>query len=232
MPPTFRTAGQLSTGASTATSFSPTMPVGFVAGDLLIGIANGGLGTVPATRPTGSTALLNVDDGTTFNMDVVWKIAAGGDVFTWTVGVTQKWAGTVCAITVGTFDTTTPITGALGVAQGTTAQLTFVTPSSTPGNADSLVIAAFGQQGAATWTCNQTAPTMAEFADSSSSGTSPVSIGAYRGTTAPAQTAMTRTGSASLSSANGGAMILFVNPAAGAAAAVRQPRRQRPQMRR
>lgn len=228
MTATARSTGVGSTGTGTATSFSPAMPAGFVAGDLLIGIVGYGNGTVPASRPSGSTPIQNVVDGTVYGLDVVRKVAVGGDVFTWTVGTARKWVGCVIAVTTGTYDTTTPVSGNVGAAQGTTAALTFVTPSSTPGNADTLTIAAFGQQGAATWQCNDTTPTMTELADTSSSGTAAASIGVYRSNTPHAATAFTRTGTATLSSANGAAFMLFVNPAP----AVGRLRRQRPQNRR
>lgn len=230
MTATFRASGSGGTGATTSATFSPTMPTGFVAGDLLIGVANSGAGVVPSTRPSGSTSLVSVTDTSVFNMDVVYKIAVGSDVFTWTVAVAQKWVGIVYAYTVGTFDPVTPIQGLVSVVQGTAAT-TFLTPSSTPGNSDSILVAAFGQQGAATWTCNQSSPTMIESLDTSSSGTGPVSIGAYRSTNTAPVSAITRTGTASLSSANGGGMMFFVNPSATAAAGP-PPRRFKPQYRR
>lgn len=213
MTATVRSTGIGNTGTGTATSFSPTMPAGFVAGDLLIGIAGAGDGTVPATRPSGSTSIQNIVDGTVFNLDIVRKVAVGGDVFTWTVGTARKWAGAVVAITAGTYNTGTPTQGNVGVAQGTTASNNFVTPSSTPGNADSLIIAAFGEQAAGTWTNTDTNPAMTEIADTLSSGTSAASISVYRSSAPPPVSAFTRTGQTSLSSANGAAFMLFVNPA-------------------
>lgn len=212
MTATVRSTGANNSGAATATTFSPTMPAGFVAGDLLIGIATNSSGTAPATRPSGSTLITNTADGTVFNLDVVRKVAVGSDVFTWTIGTAQKWAGCVIAVTAGSYDPTTPVAGAVGVAQGTTATLSFVTSSSTPSNTDSLIICAFGQQGAATWQCNSTTPSMVELADTTSTGTTPASCAAYRSATPPAASSLTRTGTATLSSANACMFMLFVNP--------------------
>lgn len=216
MTATVRSTGIGNSSSSLLSSFSPAMPTGFVAGDLLIGIAGNGSGTVPSTRPSGSTSVINIVDGTVYNLDVVRKVAVGGDTFTWTTSTSNKWAGCVIAITAGTYDTGTPISSPVGVAQGTTASTAFVTPSSTPTNADSLTIAFFGQQGAATWVCNDTVPTMVELADTTSTGTSASSVSAYRSSTPHAATAFTRTGTASLSSANGAQGMLQVNPAVAA----------------
>jgi len=207
-----RSTGFTNSGATAVTSFSPAMPAGFVAGDLLIGIAVNGSGTSPATGPSGNTLILNTVDVGVFNMDVVRKVAVGGDVFNWTIGTAQKWAGCVIAITAGSYNTTTPVQGAVGVAQGSTATLSFVTPSSTPGNTDSLIICAFGQQGGATWQCNSTVPSMVELADTTSTGTTPASLGAYASATPPAGSSLTRTGTATLSSANACMFLMFVNP--------------------
>lgn len=226
MAATFRSVGSSGTGAGTATSFSPTMPAGFVAGDLLIGIACNGAGEVPATRPSGSTGVINVDDGTVFNMDVVYKVAAGGDVFTWTSVAANKWVGCVIAITTGTFNTSTPVQGAVQVVLGTTAGTTVTTPSSTPGNNDSLMIAAFGAQSTGTWTCNQSSPTMLEAADLSSSGTGNVSMGAYRASGAAPVSAITRTGTTTVSTANGGGMLFYINPAGAVTVRPGRPRTQ------
>jgi hypothetical protein len=233
MPATFRAAGSLSTAAGTSASFSPTMPAGFVAGDLLVGIACNGNGDVPTGRPSGSTALVNVDDGSVFNMDVVWKIAVGSDVFTWTSAAAIKWAAVVYAITVGTFNAGTPIQASpVTTVLGTTAGTTVALPGNTPATADSLMLVAFGAQTTGTWTCNQTSPTMVEVADLSSSGTNPVSLGAYRAGSAAPVSAVTRTGTTTVSTANGGGVGLYVQPATAGASSPRPPRRQRPQFKR
>lgn len=212
MTATVRSTGQGNSGATAVLSFSPPMPAGFQVGDLLIGIA-GNSGAVPATRPSGSTLVQNIPDGTVYNLDIVRKVAVGSDVFTWTVTTTaRKWAGAVIAITVGTFDTTTPIQGNVGVAQGTTSSVTFTTPSSTATSADALLIAAFGAQVANTWTCTNTTPSMTELADSTSTGTTPASLGVYRSNTPPPLSSLTRSGTSTLTSANGAAFLMFINP--------------------
>jgi hypothetical protein len=213
VPAAVRSTGVGNSGAGTATSFSPTMPAGFVAGDLLIGIACNGTGEIPATRPSGSTLIQNMADSAVFGMDVVRKVAVGGDVFTWTTTSTLKWAGCVIAVTAGTYNTTTPVQGNVGAAQGATAALIFTTPASTPGNADSLAIAAFGRQVAATWSTTDGSPAMTEICDTTSTGTSATSLGVYRSNTAPAVSSLTRSASGSVSSANGCMFLVFVNPA-------------------
>jgi hypothetical protein len=225
---TVRSTGSANSASSPVTSFSPTMPAGFIAGDLLIGIANNGGGAVPTSQPSGSTPQINVDDGTVFNMDVVTKVAVGGDVFTWTTGIIRNWAGCVIAITAGTYNPTTPVQGVVGVAQGTTAALTFVTPASTPGNTDSLIIAAFGAQVVGTWTDGDTSPTMVELADTTSTGTGGGSCSAYRSSAPPAASSLTRTGTTTISTADGGAFLLFVNPAVLAAWPERNQRSPQP----
>jgi hypothetical protein len=227
---TVRSTGTPTNSGSTAvTTFSPTMPAGFAAGDLLIGIACASNGTAPATRPSGSTSVLNFVDGTVWSMDVVRKTAVGGDVFTWTTSLTRGWAGCVIAITAGTWDTTSPITGAAGVALGTTTTLSVPTPSATPGNTDSLIIAAFGIGGTGTWSNSNTSPSMTEICDTAAT-TPAVNCGVYRSNTPPAAAAISRTGASTISSANGGGFIMFVNP--GAVAPVRHPRIYRPNYRR
>jgi hypothetical protein len=213
---TVRSTGTPTNSGSVAvTSFSPAMPAGFVAGDLLIGIVCASNGTVPSTRPGGSTSVLNFVDGAIWSMDVVRKTAAGGDTFSWSVGTARGWAGCVIAITAGTWDTTTPITGAAGVALGTTATLSVPTPSATPANTDSLIIAAFGISSAGAWSNSNTAPTMTELCDTAAT-TPAVDCGVYRSNTPPAASAISRTGASTLSSANGGGFIMFVNPSAAA----------------
>lgn len=213
MTATVRSAGSGNSGANTATTFSPTMPVGFVAGDLLLGFACASDGTAPATRPSGSTSIQFVTDGALFSIDVVRKVAVGSDVFTWTIGAARKWAGAVVAITAGTYDTVAPTQGNVGTAQGTTASTTFSTGNSTPGNADSLLICAFGARVANTWTCTNITPTMTELADATSTGTTPASCGVYRSNTPPAVGVIARTATSTLTSADGCGFIIFVNPA-------------------
>jgi hypothetical protein len=228
---TVRATGASNSGSVSFNGFSPTMPVGFVAGDLLIGIVVGGDGGVPTARPTGSTLIQNIVDGAVFNMDIVSKVAVGGDVFTWSSSALRRWAGAVVAITTGTYNAATPTQGAVGAAKGATSDVSFVTPASTPGNTDSLIIAAFGEQLAGTWTCTSTTPSMTELADTTSTGTGAAGMSVYRSATPPAASSLTRTGTASLASANGAAFMLFVNPAA-AVAALRPLRRPGPNYRR
>jgi hypothetical protein len=188
------------------------MPAGLVVGDLLIGYACNGGGDVPATRPTGSTPAFNMDDGTVFNMDVVYKVAVGGDAaFTWTTATARRWSGGVVAVTAGTYNPVTPLNG-IALAKGTTSNVTFTTGALTPASADTLLLAAFGEQAAGTWTTADTNPAMTELVDVASTGTSPTSIGVFRSNTPPAASSITRNATASLASANGGAVLIAVNP--------------------
>jgi hypothetical protein len=228
VPATVRSTAGSQTGSTTTTSFSPSMPAGFVAGDLLVGVACNGGGDIPATRPSGSTLILNVDDGTVFNMDAVRKVAVGGDVFTWTSATARKWAGLVVAVTAGTYDTSTPVQGAVGAAIGTTAVTLFTSPSSTPTSADALIIAAFGAQAANTWSTSNTNPSMTELGDLTTTATTAASLAIYRSNSAPAVASITRSATSTISTANGCTFLMFVNPAASG----RRPRRSRPQFRR
>lgn len=214
MAPTVRSAGQGNSGTGTATSFSPVMPVGFVAGDLLVGIACGSNGTAPSTRPSGSTSIRATADGTVFHMDAVYKVAVGSDVFTWTIGTARKWAGAVIAITTGTYATGSQATimTESGVAHTAVAGTAYTTPSITPAGADTLLIAVFGNQAASTWTNANTTPTMVEIADTTSTGTTPASCAVYRSSAAPAASAITRLGTATVSSANAAMWIVSINP--------------------
>lgn len=230
MTATVRSSTATNSASATATTFTPTLPAGVVAGDLLIAVACGSDGSTPTGRPSGSTSRIAFADGTTFQMDIVTKTAVGSDVLTWTVTTARKWAGGVIAITAGTWDTVTPITGATGAAKGTTADTAFASPSSTPGNADSLVIAVFGAQLTSTWGTTDASPSMTEVLDTTASSTTPASCGAYRSNTPPAVSALTRTATAIGSTANGGGAIMFVNPAV--VTATGRPRRQRPMLRR
>lgn len=217
MTATIRAVTQANSAAATSTTFTPALPAGTVAGDLLIGIACNGGGAVPTARPSGSTVITSVPDGALFYMDIVRKVAVGGDVFTWTVGTAQRWAGCLIAITTGTYDTTTPIAGASGLAQGS-ASTTFTTPSSTPTSADSLIIASFGAQATNTWSTTNTAPTMTEICDTAASGTSPASCGVYRSNAPPSVALMSRSAVSTVSTGNGARHIMFVNPGAGGGA--------------
>jgi hypothetical protein len=211
--PTVRSVGPgTNSGTTAVTTFSPTMPT-IVAGDLLIGWACNGGGEVPATRPSGSTSVTNVDDGTVFNMDVVRKTAVGGDVFTWTSASARKWAGCVISITVGTWDTTTPML-ASGAAQGGSATATYVTPALTAPVADCLLLAAFGNQAAGTWTVagSPTNPTMTERCDTTCSGTLSAAFQLVSGDAAPPLSSLTRSGTSTVSIANAGMWIAAVRP--------------------
>ncbi|HYN95403.1 MAG TPA: hypothetical protein VES42_16265 [Pilimelia sp.] len=234
MAATVRSTGAGNSSTNAVTSFSPPMPAGFVAGDLLIGIACNGGGDVPATRPSGITTLNNIDDGTTFNMDVVRKIAVGGEVWTWTTTTARRWAGCVIAITAGTFDAATPITGNAPSIQGSTSDTLYTTATSTPANADSLIIAAFGSGVTVTWSTTNTAPTMTEICDTASSGTAPTSLAVFRSNTPPAIGAMTRSAVQTTGSPNGGDFICFINPGSGGGGGtiLRRPRARPPQFRR
>jgi len=208
-----RATGTGSSGSVTSTSFSPAMPSGFQAGDLLIGIASAGNSTAPSTRPSGSTLILNFVDGTVWSMDVVRKVAVGGDTFTWTIGTARTWAGCVIAIRGGTYDPITPIVGAAGLAIGSSVVLNVPTPSATPTSDDSLLIAAFGIQGNGTWSNSNTSPSMTEICDVAATATPAANCGVYRSNTPPAVAAISRTSASTISSANGGGFIMFVNPA-------------------
>jgi hypothetical protein len=228
---TVRASLASNSSSTSTTTFTPTLPAGVVAGDLLIGIAVGGDGATPTGRPSGSTSRIAFADSTLFQMDIVTKTAAGADVLTWTVTTARKWAGGIVAITTGTWDTVTPITGAAGLAKGATVDTAFATPSATPGNADSLIIAILGAQLTSTWSTADASPAMTEVIDTTASSTAPASCGVYRSNTPPAVSAITRNATAIGSSANGGGGIMFVNPAA-VATVVRLPRRYPAQYRR
>lgn len=207
------------------------MPAGFIAGDLLIGFMVNGGGDIPSARPSGATLILNVDDGTVFNMDVVRKVAAGGDTFTWQVPAARKYCTCVIAITAGTFNATTPVQGEVGAAIGTTAVTTFTSPASTPTSPDALIIAGFGAQASNTWSTTDTNPAMTELIDTTTTATTAASLGTYRSNAPPAVSSITRSGVSTVSTANGATFMLFVNPVA-AVAALRPPRRLGPNYRR
>jgi hypothetical protein len=228
MPPSVRAVGAGgNTAASTATTFSPPMPVGLRAGDLLIGFAGNGSGLVPTVRPSGSSLIGNVPDGVTYNLDIVQKVAVGSDVFTWTSGSATRWAGFVMAITAGTYRVATPCYGNVGLAQGT-ASTTFSCPLSTPTDSDSLQIAVFGAQVAGTWSTTNTNPTMTEICDTTSTGTGAASMGGYRSNTAPANAvALVRSAVCSLSSANGATFQMFVAPMHARKVRYRRPQSKR-----
>jgi hypothetical protein len=205
------------------------MPAGFVAGDLLIGIAMASNGTAPSARPSGSTLVRNVASGTVFSVDVVRKTAVGGDVFTWTIGTARKWAGCVIAVTTGTWNTTTPINIDNGVAQGATSATTYATPTVTVTTPDGLAISAFGNQAQSTWSTADTNPAMTEICDQTSTGTTPASCGVYRSNAAPAAAGLTRSATATVASASACMWLGVVNPSP---AVLRPPRRRGPQYRR
>ena len=71
-----------------ATTFAPTLPVGTVAGDLLVALwYTDATGTV--TMPTGFTNLYNVNPSGSMHLRVDWKIAVGSDATSW------SWTGSV-----------------------------------------------------------------------------------------------------------------------------------------
>jgi hypothetical protein len=177
------------------------MPAGFVAGDLLVAIVHGSNSTAP-TSPGGWTLLRNTSDAV-FHQQIMWKQAAGGDTGTWTVATARKWAGACVAVTVGTWLTGTPWSVENAIAQGTTAGTSYATPTVTIGHANTLALSAFGNAGASTFTSADTSPAMTEIADSTSTGTAPASIAVYRSNTSPAVAALTRSATATVSSADG-----------------------------
>jgi hypothetical protein len=70
------------------TTFAPTLPVGTVAGDLLVAIFyTDAAGTV--TMPSGFTNLYNVNPSGSMHLRVDWKIAVGSDATSW------SWTGSV-----------------------------------------------------------------------------------------------------------------------------------------
>lgn len=190
------------------------MPSGFAAGDLLIGVAFSSLAAAPTGRPAGSTLIRNVSDGTTFNMDVVRKAAAGGDVFTWTA-TSRKWATVVLAVLAGTFDATTPVAAGEenGINHSSAATATYTTPSVTLGVDDCLLLAAFGNRVASTWTAPAQTPAMVEAADTTATGTTPASCCLYHSALNAVPTgAISRQATASLASADACMWIGAVRP--------------------
>jgi hypothetical protein len=82
------TSGQQSVSGANGTTFAPTLPVGTVAGDLLVAIFyTDAAGTV--TMPTGFTNLYNVNPSGAMHLRVDWKIAVGSDATSW------SWTGSV-----------------------------------------------------------------------------------------------------------------------------------------
>lgn len=231
MTATVRSTGVGNSGTGTSTTFTPVMPAGFVAGDLLIGVGCNGNGLVPTARPAGSASVTAIPDSTTFHMDIVRKVAVGGDVFTWTAASATRWAGCVIAITVGTWDTVTPLSGASGSAITTTATV-HPTPSSTPTSPDSLILAVWGTQTTGTWTNSNTNPTMTEICDTAASGTGPANCAAYRSNAPPTVAAMSRSATTTVSTGNGCRWIAFVNPGTAVVTVARRPRGRGPNFRR
>lgn len=175
MPAQIRSTAGSNSGASATASINATMPTGFVAGDLLIGIATGASSAVPSARPSGSTSIRNIAD-TSLNMDVVRKTAVGGDTFSWSASVARKWSVTITAIIAGTWDSTTvfDVENGINFTSGTAA-FTYTTPAVTVAVNDCLLLAAFGSFTASTWTQPAQTPAMIEAVDTTSTGTSAAS---------------------------------------------------------
>jgi hypothetical protein len=174
MPAQVRNVAGSNSAASATLSITATMPTGFVAGDLLIGIARGAAAAAPSARPSGSTLIRNIAD-TAFNLDVVRKTAVGGDTFAWSAAVARKWAVTVIAVVAGTWDTGTPIDAENGLNHTAASATLYTTPSITVVTADCLLIAAFGNAAASTWTSPAQTPAMVMGATTTSTGTTPAS---------------------------------------------------------
>lgn len=228
MPPVIRSQQVANSGSATATVFTPALPSGVgapVAGDLLFGIAVGSLGVAPSASPSGWTLVRNIADAN-LHMSVYRKTAVGGDAAPSWTATARKWAGWTCAITALTWDTGTPVDVENGAAQGTTAATLYTTPSVSVTTDGCLVIAAFGNRAASTWTTTSTSPSMTEAGDTSASGTTPASIGVYHtgGNAVPIGT-ITRTGTASVSSADACMWIGAVRLAAAAPVDLTRSRR-------
>jgi hypothetical protein len=214
MPAQVRSAAGSNSGTTASTTMTAAMPAGFVANDLLVSIAFSALTAAPSARTGGATALRNIADAA-FNADVVWKKAVGGDSFTWTV-TSRKWAVVTVAIVAGTWDAVSP--SPFHVENGVnftsaTASGTLTTPAVTVSADDTLLLAAFGNAGASTYTVPAQTPPMTLGAQSTSSGTSPASAALiHSALNAVAQGSISRTATASVASVNACMWIGAINP--------------------
>jgi hypothetical protein len=212
LPAQVRNAAGSNSGSSTALTFAPVMPAGLTAGDLLLAIVRGSTAAVPSARPSGWTLVRNIADAN-FNMDVMWKQAAGGDTASWSAAVARKWAGTVIALITGTWDTGTPFDVENGVNHTAAAATLYTTPSVTVSLNDCLLVAAFGNRAASTWTTTNTNPTMLEAADTTASGSNPASASLYHSAlNAVPLGAITRSATATVSSADACMWIGAIRP--------------------
>jgi hypothetical protein len=214
MPAQVRSVAGSNSGSAASTTMTAAMPPGFVADDLLVSVAFSALAAAPSARGGGATALRNIADAS-FNADVVWKKAVGGDTFSWTV-TSRKWAVVTVAIVAGTWDavSVSPFHVENGVNfTSTTASGTLTTPAVTVAAADTLLLAAFGNAGASTYTVPAQTPPMTLGAQTTSSGTSPASAALiHSALNAVAQGSISRTATASVAVVNACMWIGAVNP--------------------
>lgn len=215
--PQVRSAAGGNSGSSAGTTMTAVMPAGFAAGDLLISVAFSALTAAPTARTGGGTLVRNIADATS-NMDVIWKAAAGGDAaFTWTV-TSRKWAVVTVAVMAGTWDNVSPTP--FHVENGTnytssTAATTYTTPTVSITADNTLLIAAFGNRAASTWTAPAQTPPMTLGAQSTSTGTSPGSAAlTHSALNAVPQGSISRTGTASVSSTDACMWTAAVNASA------------------
>jgi hypothetical protein len=212
MPPIVRTAQGTNSGSATAISFSPIRPAGRLTGDLNLYIVYSSSTTAP-TRPGTVTGLRSIVDAA-FHMDICYQTEAAQTQPIWTKGTACKWAGAVLCVQAGTFDTVTTFDVENGANQTGAAATLYTTPSITVGVTDCLLVAAFGNAGASTWTAAAQTPVMVEAVDTTASSTTPASMCVYHSSTNQVPTgAITRQATATVSSADACMWAATIRPA-------------------
>lgn len=209
-----RVAQGNNSGSATATSFTLTLPAARQSGDLLIALVGSSTTTAP-TRPGTWTGIRAIADAAS-HLDVMRLTEAGGAAPVWSKTTACKWAGVVVCIAAGTWDTGTPVDVENGVNHTAATATLHTSPSATVVTDNCLLIGGFGTKAAATWTTADANPVMLLGAQTNSTGTNPASVAVFTSGTNPASVgSITRSATASVSSAEACMWIAAIRPDPG-----------------
>jgi hypothetical protein len=198
-------------------SVTITAPAGLATGDVMIAYVAQNTSSLPAVSaaPSGWTALLEQDDGSSIGGSVYYRVATSADVagtttYTWTFQNSARSGGLILAFSG--VSTTAPV--ATSASQANANSGTYTAPSVTPGMANTELVVLFGA-GNGNGGMNSPTGTASAFVGGTGAGPNGIVIGAFT----EALTASTATGqlqsSANNSAVNIGA-TLALQPASGA----------------
>jgi hypothetical protein len=198
-------------------SVTITAPAGLATGNVMIAYVAQNTSILPAVSaaPSGWTALLEQDDGSSIGGSVYYRVATAADVagvttYTWTFQNSARSGGLILAFSG--VSTTAPV--AANASQANANSGSYTAPSVTPGMANTELVVLFGA-GNGNGSMNSPTGTASAFVGATGAGPNGIVIGAFT----EALTASTATGQLQSSGNNSAANIgatLALQPASGA----------------